>query len=340
MNNIWLILKREYFEHVKKRSFIISTILMPLIIPVIIVLIGFLMESFRPEEKTVIVIDESGLFSQLKVPDQPLEFTGQTLEQAKLMLEDESVHGILYIPQIRLNYPRGMAYYSKSSPGLFFTSKLTAPLRERLRELKMQQLELDQSLIEQLNIPVNISTFIVSKDGSSKQTSSEISILVGYIMGFMIYMFMLIYGTFIMQAVLTEKTSKVVEVIIASAKPFQLMLGKILGVGSVAITQIAIWTIMFTCTTFIVASMFDYSANSSNMVDTASAVAEETPAFIVNILDIVYSLPYGQLFLIFIIYFIGGFLLYGSLFAAVGSAVESMQEAQQFSIVLTVPYNH
>ena len=337
MNKIILIFKREYFEHVKKRSFIISTVLAPIILPLFFVLMGYLMEAFKTEDKRIIIIDESQLFSDLKISGHPIEYSNQSFEQVKAQLNTQSdIHGLLYIPEITIDYPRGIAYYSISSPSLFFTEKIRRPMREVLRGYKMKELNLNQAIIEQLNIDVAVKTFLVSEQGESKQSNSTIASGIGYTMGFMIYMFMAIYGAFIMQAVLNEKSSKIIEIIISSVKPMHLMMGKMLGIGAVALTQIFIWSTMMFLFTTIAATVFGYQA-ASPQLDAASVAAEGAPQLIISALDVLYALPYGQLLGFFLLYFIGGFFLYGSFYAAIGGAVDTMQEAQQFNIVMAIP---
>ena len=338
MDNLLLILQREYFEHVRKKSFLIVTIITPFILPTIIVVVHFLTQMSASNAKTIIIIDDSQYFNELKIGDYPVEHSTKSLQQLKPLLNtDKSIQGILYIPNIDQNNTEGIAYYSNSSPKLNFSQQLLAPIKEKLRQLKLAELKLDQELVKQLDIAVSLKTYLVAKDGDTKQTSAEVATMFGYIMGFMMYMLMLIYGALIMQAVIAEKTSKIVEVIIASVKPMHLMMGKVLGIGAVALTQIAIWIAMLLTIIYIGAMVFGYSSFADANIGDMTMTAKEVPPIINNFLDSIFNLPFKSLLLYFVIFFVGGFLLYGGLYATVGGSVNSIEEAQQFNVILIIP---
>ncbi len=341
MNNVWLILEREYLERVKKRSFLIATLLTPLIFPVIIAISVVLTKSDSNTDKIVYMVDESGLFTDVfEGSDVNITVTDKSIDSAKVDLATDKVYGILHIPDIDKNNPRGISYYSKSSPGLSYLSDFKGPIRSRIEDMKIEELNLDKEILDQIKVSFDIATFNVTDSGESKKSSTAIASGMGYFAAFLIYIFVFVYGSFIMQSVLNEKTNKIVEVIVSSVKPFQLMLGKVLGVGAVAITQFAIWIILITSLTVFASTYFGYNPGAEQqemMQQTIQETGENPPEFVTNILDVIYTLPLGQIIFMFLVYFLGGFLLYGALFAAVGSAVDSLQEAQQFTLPISLP---
>ena len=343
MSKILLILEREYMDRVKKKSFLIATLLTPLIFPLMIGLVVWLSAMEEDQEKIIYVIDDTGWFTDgLEVSDYTIEMTDLSLDDAKAKLTeaDSKLYGVLHIPQMELNDPKGMAFYSKTSPGFNFMRKFNDPIRDRIRDLKMDALNLDKELVAQLNTSFDIATFNVSETGESKKSSTAVASGLGYGMALIMYMMVFIYGSFILQSVNNEKTNKIVEVIVSSVRPFHLMLGKVLGVGAVALTQFAIWIVLMTVFTVGASSMFGYTpaAEEQQALNEAMTAAQsEAPEMVTNILDVVYGLPVAQILTMFIVYFLGGFLLYGGLFAAVGSAVDSIQEAQQFMLPITLP---
>ena len=343
MNNILLILEREYLDRVKKKSFLIATLLTPLIFPMMIGLMVWLTSLDEKEEKIIYVIDDTGWFADgLAVSEYTIQMTDLSLDdaRAKLTEKDTDLYGVLHIPQMELNDPKGIAFYSKTSPGFNFMGKFKEPIREKIRDLKMDALNLDKELVAQLNTSFDIATFNVSETGESKKSSTAVASGLGYVMAFLMYMFVFIYGSFILQSVNNEKTNKIVEVIVSSVRPFHLMMGKVLGVGAVALTQFGIWILLMTVFTIGASSMFGYTpaAEEQQALNEAMTAAQtQAPEMVTNILDVVYSLPIAQILTMFIIYFLGGFLLYGGLFAAVGSAVDTIQEAQQFMLPITLP---
>jgi len=346
MNNMFLVFEREYLERVKKKSFLIATILTPLLFPLIIGLAIYLTQVSDDEEKNIEVIDKSGLFAEtFDFTDMTVTFSDKSLDEAKSAVSTGDIYGVLYIPSLDLDDPKGIQFFSKSNPGLGFLSRFRRPIRDQIEDLKLERLNIEKEVIENLRTSISISTFNVTESGESKKSDSAVASALGYIMAFMIYMFVFIYGSFIMQSVLNEKTSKIVEVIVSSIKPTQLMLGKVLANAAVALTQFAIWIILVTVFTTALTAIFGYdpqAAQQEMMMEQMEQVAavdanNEVPEAVKGTLDTIYSLPIGRIVGLFIFYFLGGFLLYGALFAAIGSAVDSIQEAQQFTLPVTLP---
>ncbi len=345
MNNILLIIEREYMERVKKKSFLLATILTPLIFPAFIALAAFLAVNESTDVKSVFIIDESGYFGEgFDITDFDISVVDKTLDEGVEALNGGQAEGVLFIPKMDIDNPQGIAYYSKSNPGLGFLNRFRRPIKEKIEDLKLARLDIDKEVIDNLRASVSISNFNVSDTGEAKKSSSDIASLAGYVMAFLMYMFVFIYGSFIMQSVLSEKTSKIVEVIVSSVKPFHLMIGKVLANAAVALTQFAIWVVLIATFTFLLSAFFNYDPGAAQQqmvqeqLGAADVGAEDLPPELVaNILDVFAALPVGQILTLFIFYFLGGFLLYGALFAAVGSAVDSLQEAQQFMLPVSLP---
>lgn len=332
-------------ERVKKKSFLLATILTPLIFPAIIGLVVYLTTMEDNEGRTVEVIDESGLFTDgFNITDFEVTFGERSLEEAKQAVNDGALYGVLHIPNFELDNPEGISFYSKTNPGFSFLGKFRRPINDRIEDLKMEELNLDKAVIDQIRTSIAIATFNITESGESEESDTGVAWGLGYAMAFLTYTFVFIYGSFIMQSVLNEKTSKIVEIIVSSVKPTQLMLGKVLANGAVALTQFAIWIALMTTFTLATSAIVGYNprAAQEQMVKDRMEMAtemtdQEVPPAVKKTLDTIYSLPVGQIIGLFLFYFLGGFLLYGALFAAVGSAVDSIQEAQQFMLPVSLP---
>ncbi|WP_333819105.1 ABC transporter permease [Ohtaekwangia sp.] len=339
MNKIWLIVQREFLNRVQKKSFLIATILIPLIFPAIIALLVYIAkEQEKNRQKEVIhYIDESKLFK----PDSSKyifkEFHG-TLTEGKTAYKATDDFGFLYIPAITPEKPQGITLYTKISPSIDDISSIERMFETQLRDLKMQALKIDQKLLDDLKTEVTINTVSGTEEKSS---DSFILAGIGMAAGILMYMFIFIYGAQIMQGIIEEKTSKVVEVIVSSVKPFQLMMGKIIGLASVGLLQFLIWIVLMTTLTFGVLGALGVDPPQQQAMQQISAeVAAQQAAATSKLsqnLEQFMSLPWMYIGSCFIFYFLGGYLLYGALFAAVGSAVDSPAEAQQFMFPITIP---
>jgi ABC-2 type transport system permease protein len=342
MNKIWLITQREFLNRVQKKSFLIATILIPLIFPAIIGLLVYIAkEQDKHAEKEVIhYIDESALFA----PDSSKfifkKFTGP-LEDAKTAYRATNDFGLLYIPKLNISDPKGIVLYTKISPSMEDISGIENLFETQLKDLKMQRMRIDQKLLDSLKTNVNISTVSFTESGQEKSNNSIILSGIGMAGGILMYMFIFIYGAQIMQGIIEEKTSKVVEVIVSSVKPFQLMMGKIIGLASVGLLQFLIWIILMSTLTFAVLGSLGIDPPQQQAMQqiSAEAAAQQAAATseMAKAMEEFMTLPWIKIGISFLFYFLGGYLLYGALFAAVGSAVDSPAEAQQFMFPITIP---
>ena len=227
MNKIWLIIQREFLNRVQKKSFLITTLLVPLIIPAIIG--GLIMVMVKQAESakadTVQVVDESGKF----IFDNSKKFQFVTLtlplEQAKVAYQNTQDFALLYIPQFDIQNPEGFVIFTKENPSIEKVGDLERILEERIRDLKLEQYQIDKETLKNLKTNISFKQINISDTGEEKRSNAGILYGLGFGLGILIYIFVLVYGIQIMQGVIDEKTSKIVEVIVSSVKPFQLMLG-------------------------------------------------------------------------------------------------------------------
>ncbi len=347
MNKIFLIIQREYLTRVKKKSFIIMTFLGPLLFAGSFAAIIWVSMK-GGDTKKIEVLDESGLFVN-KFTEQGnlvFEYITTDIEQAKKELPEGDTYGILYIPKINLEKPEGIVFFSEGNPSLDITSTISKTLKSEVEEIKLTRSGIDRETLANLKTNITINTINLTETGE-EESNAAIASAVGYVSAFLIYMFIFLYGTQIMRGVVEEKTNRIVEVIISSVKPFQLMAGKIIGIALVGLTQFLLWVILTFTISFAVVTFFqkDISAESAMMENMgnrqmADAVGESDqaePESFQKIMEAVNTINFPLILGCFMFYFIGGYFLYGSLFAAIGSAVDSDADTQQFMFPIVIP---
>ncbi len=341
MNKIWLIIQREFLNRVQKKSFLIATILLPLIFPALMAILTYVAIEQKKNalKSTVYYVDESGTF----IPDTSKfifkKFEG-SVDDAKKVFQADKSFGLLHIPNFDLENPQGITLYTKVNPSPSEVGNLEGILENRVRELKMVKFNISQKVLDNIKTDISVRTINVSEEGDEQTSNSNVMFGVGMAFGILMYMFIFIYGAQIMQGVIEEKTSKVVEVIVSSVKPFQLMMGKIMGLASVGLLQFLIWIILITTLSSVVLGFFGMEMPQDQMMNEMSQQypdAQVQNHAATEIFSTISRLPIGYLIFIFLFYFLGGYLLYGALFAAVGSAVDSPAEAQQFMFPITIP---
>ncbi len=340
MNKIWLIVQREFLNRVQKKSFLVATILLPLIFPAIMaVLVYVAVEQKKNATKEVVLyIDESGYFKPDTAKFRFSAFPG-TLEEGKRALEKSEDFGLLYIPRFELSDPKGIALYTNINPSPSDISDIEKIFESQIRDLKMVQLNVDKEVLDKLKTNVEIASVKIDESGKEKSSDSKVLFGVGMAGGILMYMFIFIYGAQIMQGIIEEKMSKVVEVIVSSVRPFQLMMGKIVGLASVGLLQFLIWIVLISTLSTVVLGYFGLQTPQQEMMqmnEQAQQMAAQGPPSLA-VLNSLSQIPWTYVLFSFVFYFIGGYLLYGALFAAVGSAVDSPAEAQQFMFPITIP---
>lgn len=338
MNSIFLIAQREFKNRVQKKSFLIATIVIPLIFPAIMgALVYFFMKQKNNAEKAVIhYVDESNLFNAESSNFIFKKFNG-TLDNAKESFSHDESFGLLYIPAIDLYEPKGIRLYTKVNPSPTDLGNLEQMIEGTVKDKKMQALHINKNVLDSLNTKISIETITISNTGQEQTSHSGVLFGIGMVCGILMYMFILIYGMQIMQGIIEEKMSRVVEVIVSSVRPFQLMMGKILGLASVGLLQFLIWIVLISTLSTLIFASFGLEMPQEQMMGQMNAQGPNPYEGMPEFLKIWNQIPFFYIIFTFIFYFIGGYLLYGALFAAVGSSVDSPAEAQQFTFPITIP---
>jgi ABC-2 type transport system permease protein len=347
MSKLKLIIHREFIAKVRNKSFIMMTFLSPLLLVGVGALVLFLMKKNEEIEKRIVYVDNSGLFSKEDFKDTEIvyyeDFTSFGIEETKKKVENGDYYGALIIPKkdsLEL-LAKSIEFYSKESPGMSVINSLESKIERKLRNEKLNYFGIDIDKINASKIQSNIKMVNFSGEESSKLING-LKVGVGAIAGYMLMMFVMIYGTSVMRSVIEEKTSRIVEIIVSSVKPFQLMLGKIIGNASAGLLQFSIWGVLL----FIIFT----AASSFFGIDMVEMQASQLPAEQLEaakqaagvdkfqlIIQELLRLPLLKMFVLFIFYFLGGYLLYSSLFAAIGAAVDNETDTQQFMLPIMGP---
>lgn len=341
MHKILLIIKREYLTRVRKKSFIIMTLLGPLFFAAIMV-VPIWLTTMESDAKTVEVLDESGLFEGkfLQEGNVQFEYTNLSLDEAKSKMPSSDYYGLLYIPPNALEAPSSITFFSPGNPSYEVVLSLERTLKKEIEDIKLSESGINKQTLEGIKTSVSINTINLSEHGE-KASSFGVSSAIGYVSSLLIYFFVFLYGAQIMRGVLEEKTSRIVEVIISSVKPFQLMAGKVIGIGAVGLTQFLLWVLLTVGVSSAVGAAFQMDRFSGAQFEQTTAAmpeAELSKAKEINeIFTALESIDIMALIICFVGYFIGGYLLYGALFAAVGSAVDSDADTQQFMFPISLP---
>ena len=347
MSKLKLIIHREFIAKVRNKSFLIMTFLSPIFLVGMGALVYFLMKKNDEKVKEIVYVDNSELFTRDDFKDTKTihyqDFTALGIEETKKKVEGGDYYGALIIPkQDSLEVlATAIEFYSKDSPGLSVMNSLETKIERKLRNEKLNDFGIDIEKINASKIQSNIKMFNFSGEESSKLING-LKIGVGLIAGYLLMLFVMIYGTSVMRSVIEEKTSRILEIIVSSVKPFQLMLGKIIGNASAGLLQFLIWGILIFIITTVASSIFGI-----DMVEmqTAKLPAEQLEAakqavgidkMQLIILEIL-RLPILKMFVLFIFYFLGGFMLYSSMFAAIGAAVDNETDTQQFMLPIMLP---
>ncbi len=341
MNHLPLIIKREYLAKVKNKSFILMTFLSPLFIVALLSLIAYLTSVNNEKVRTISVLDESGILSEALISSDQILYeslNGMDLEDAKTTSNNNNAYGLLHVPDLSLeDVSEKIKFYSKESPSLSLISSLESKIEKRIGELKLKKMGVDLSKISASKTYVNIN----QEDFKGVKTSkagSFLKLIFGAAAGYLLFMFIIIYGNLIMRSVIEEKSSRIIEVIISSVKPIQLMLGKIFGTSLAGITQFAIWVILIAILSFAASNFFgiDLSANPQQEMMTAAVSDVNANSELQALIAELHSLPLINLIVAFVLFFVGGYLLYSSLYAAIGAAVDNETDTQQFLMPVVI----
>jgi len=347
MNKLKLIIRREFLAKVKNKSFIVMTFLSPLLMVGIGFLVFFLSKKNDENVKKIVYVDEYKLFTKADFKDtktfQYSDYTEFGIEETKKKVEEGNYYGVLYIPKKATleTLANSIEFYSTDSPSMSVMGNLENKVESKLRNLKLDSFGIDLQKIKESRISADIKMFNFSGEESSKLING-LKIGVGAISGYMLMMFVMIYGTSVMRSVIEEKTSRIIEVIVSSVKPFQLMMGKIIGNASAGLLQFFIWGIILLILSIVSSSVFGVGMTemqaaklSTEQVDAMKQAADA--GVMETLMQEFFRLPLVTIFVLFIFYFLGGFFLYSSLFAAVGAAVDNETDTQQFMLPIMLP---
>jgi len=339
MSKTWLVIQREYLSRVKKKSFLLTTILVPLIIIGFYAAIIAVSISGSNNSQKIAVLDEDQLFhgSINSTPGDKTSFSfiqGETELSFKEKYKKEGYSSFLYIPKLNMDKPSGIKLHSEAAMSFSEKGKIESLVNKAIENKRMIAEQIDPAKYKAISSDISIENSIDSENGE-KKAFAGVAYAVSYAAGILIYMILLIYGMMVMRGVMEEKVNRIAEVIVSSVKPFQLMLGKILGIGAVGLTQFGIWLVLMFVLQLAIPVIFP-SMFHQMAAQAAQPGAQEN--MLLTITEGIKSLPVGLMVFCFIFYFLGGYLIYASLFAAVGSAVgEDQQEAQQLTFPIMMP---
>lgn len=342
MNHLGLILVREYLNKIRNKSFIIMTFMSPLLMVGLIGLVTYLSSLNNDNERHIKILDESGYFGHLFEDQDQITFEllqAMDLDQAKGITQAAQDYGLLYIPKVNeiSDLSREIYFFSEDSPSLGVMTQIERIVQRQANALAINQAGMDAQAIRNLYFEVRpqLETF---KGQETSKLGSGLKLIFGGAAGYLLFMFIIIYGNMIMRSVIEEKTSRIIEVIISSVKPAELLLGKIFGTTLAGITQFAIWVILVGVLGTVMSQVLGVEVPTGTDVavqqSAALAQSNELPA---QILTEIFQLPMTNLVVMFFLFFIGGYLLYASLYAAIGAAVDSETDTQQFMIPIIMP---
>ena len=343
MNHTRLIIAREYLTQVKNKKFIIITLLIPFLIVGVGLFISFLSNINSDSIKNITVVDNSGIFKNSLLSTDTVKFSfleNLDEDEAKMISQDKNDDALIFIPYVmdikNIDYvelSKSIKLISEDSPSLTLISSIESKLEKILTDLNYTSSGLDLDTIKESKIYINLVQVSFEGEESTK-IDGILKMGFGFLLGMLLYMFVFIYGSMILRSVLEEKTSRIIEIIISSVKPTQLMMGKIVGTSLVAFTQIFIWTALTLVVSTLVSSIFGVSTSELNSIDVSDA---QVNSGIQTFFSALFNLPLLNIFIAFVFFFISGLFLYGSLFAAVGAAVDSETDANQFMFPLSMP---
>lgn len=364
MKKIFLIIQREYLTRVRKRSFIVMTILGPLLMAAIVV-VPIYLATRGNEMKTVAVIDETGFFYEKFKDSDNIRFhyLVSDIQSAKASFTRSGDHALLYIPKPDVTLPTNAIIYSENNVNINVKTYIKTIMTKRIEELKLEAKLRDiqtgsknpvtvDDILRSIKTSVDINTMKIGEDGKESKSYTEISMVLGMFTGILIYFFIFMFGSQVMRGVIEEKTTRIVEVIISSVKPFQLMMGKIIGVGMVGLTQFLLWVVLtFGIVTIVTSSFVSKDIKKSateqimkqnhvyspDQIPQQFVIQNDKAGGVNEILNALNSVDFPVMIGSFVFFFLFGYLLYAAFFAAIGGAVDNEADTQQFMLPITVP---
>ncbi len=353
MSKTATIIKREFLSRVKKRSFLVMTILGPILMAAIII-VPVVVAQLSDSEYAVAIVDDSDLFHDSFKSTENISFTplGTTIDHALELMHDGRFDAVLHIPEIAFQAPSSLRLFSERSVNFNAKLLIENTLKLEFESIKLSHAGIDEEVLRSIDTPINIQALRIKEDGELVTDYPEISMGLGIFSGLLIYIFIFLFGSQVLRGVLEEKTSRIVEIIVSSVRPFQLMIGKVIGVGLVGLTQFLIWIAL----TFAIVGafqiampeMFRFTPDDQVFITSTQALSademEKQMEYIQQhdtvagqLVEGLSAINFPVMILSFIFFFLGGYLLYAALFAAIGSAVDNEADTQQFMLPVTVP---
>jgi ABC-2 type transport system permease protein len=356
MNKIPIIIQREYVTRVRKKSFIVMTFLTPVLMALIFVIPALVMSNEDKDFKKIAVIEDgSDLFNGVIADTKDTDFeylTNTSLNDLKENFNELGYYGILFISPQVITTPNAIQLISKKQPPIGLLDHISVSLEKEIERQKLLAYDIENldEILKTINTSIKIQTIKIDDTGAVRETSTGIAMALAYISGFLMYMLVFMFGAQVMRGVIEEKTSRIVEVIVSSVKPVQLMMGKIIGIALVGLTQFAVWVLLTVAIVTVVKSNIlpagtmeqvqqlpQSLAQADETVAGAGSMTEIQLTEMQSIFSSALNQPWGLIIFAFVFYFITGYLLYASLFAAIGSAVDNETETQQFMLPVTIP---
>ena len=340
MSKIWIIIQREFLHRVTKKSFIVLTILMPFIIAATVFVPVWLSMVKSDVPQKVVVIDDTGKYLPQFRNNESYSFVPALKMEPEFRSDTADISAVVMITDDLIQHPEAATIYSRKEVPKSLSRLVNEVLNEQIRHDKLERYDIPQleDIMSDFETSYSVRTVKWADDGTASESNSLVAMMSGMILTFLIYMFIMAYGGMVMQSVMEEKTNRIVELIISSVKPFQLMIGKIIGIGLVGILQLCIWGVMLFVILGVTGTAFGYSALQSPdmtgamMEASASPVSDDTT----SLLAALYNMDFLKLGAFFVLNFIGGYLIYASIFAAIAASVNEQEDSQQFMLPVTL----
>jgi len=348
-SKVWIVAKREYLTRVQKKSFILVTLITPIALAVFFGLMGFIMNAGSKSDQRIVIKDDTGIIQQMAAADKsfPYEFSDSNIQKLKEDYQSQGYDLLIYIPPLRDSSTMSISasYYSKEKPSLSMLETIESHLADQIETFRMHRSNIDQHLLDSFKARVNLENGAMDPNNpGNSPVVGKLNIIIGtalgFIMGFMMYLVIFIYGSMVMRSVMEEKLSRIVEVMVSSVRPINLMMGKLIGVGGVGLTQLALWAVLIPVVLTIV-SAFMPGVDPSQMSHVGNVSQVNEASFdnfsFHQVMVALWNLKWWLIIPVFIIFFLGGYFIYSSMFAAIGSAInEDMGEGQQLMLPIVI----
>lgn len=347
MSNFSVILKREYLTRVKKRSFLIITFLGPLFFAALMIAPSLLMlkSEDMEEKKAIVVLDETDWFRGRFENTDTYTFIYQDkdLDSLKKLIFDEIYDAILYIPTTSLNIPVNAKLYSNKQIPMTLSSHIEREMKQEIEHQKLLASGIDPEIVKSAKTNINISTIRMDEEEGEKASYAELESIIGLLLAVVVYFVIFLFSNQVLRGVIEEKSNRIIEVIISSVKPFELMMGKIIGIALVGLTQFVLWIVLTTGIYFVASGIIlgpeIMSPSGTVMTEEISQIVDTSQGqdVMLEVVNMIESINFKAILISFLFYFVFGFLLYAALFAAVGGMVDNETDSNQFVTILSMP---